>query len=439
MTQRASEQGRGISGVSTRAAAWLAWSAWAISLVLLALDGLLSILTPPLSMRGGSPPGLAILLQVLPLAFPTVGALVASRRPENPIGWIFCAVGFIFAFQTFSEAYTDYALYARSDSLPGVEFMVWISQWIAFPACLVAAVLLFLLFPDGRLPSRRWWLVAWVAVIASVLLALGIALAPGRLAGNPSVVNPFGVGGVIGGVVPARRFFGALANIGLLLGLLSVIVSVVSPILRLRRARGDQRQQLKWFVYAATLTVVGFSGIFISLTGVYFNAGPLNTIVWYLGPLALMLLPVSAGIAILRYRLYDIDVVINRTLVYGSLTVTLALVYFGGVTATQSLFRALTGQEQQTQLAVVVSTLVIAALFTPLRRRIQGFIDRRFYRRKDDARKTLEAFSTKLRDETDLDALRDDLVSVIRETLQPAHVRLWLRPDTASKKRNVPG
>jgi hypothetical protein len=140
-------------------------------------------------------------------------------------------------------------------------------------------------------------------------------------------------------------------------------------------------------------------------------------------------IPISIGIAILRYRLYEIDTLINRTLVYGALTVLLAIVYFGGVTATEAIFRTLTGQEQQPQLAVVVSTLVIAALFTPLRLRIQSFIDRRFYRRKYDARKTLEAFSAKLRDETDLDALNNDLVGVVRETMQPTHVSLWLRPD----------
>jgi hypothetical protein len=149
--------------------------------------------------------------------------------------------------------------------------------------------------------------------------------------------------------------------------------------------------------------------------------------------------PIAEGFAVLRYRLYDIDVVINRALVYGSLTAMLALVYFGGVATTQAIFQALTGQEEQPQLAIVVSTLVIAALFNPLRRRIQGFIDRRFYRRKYDARKTLEAFSAKLRDETDLDALSDDLVGVVRETMQPAHVSLWLRPDTPPKRDDVPG
>jgi hypothetical protein len=440
VTEGASEQRRGIGGLSPRAAASIAWSVWAISLVLLALDALLGALTRPAPMSGGSPLIFDALFQALPIAFPTVGALVASRRPGNPIGWIFCAVGFIFALQPFSEAYTDYALYAQPDSLLGVEFTAWISQWIAFPAFLLGAVLLFLLFPDGRLLTRRWRFVVWVAIIASVLFALGTALTPGKLAGTPSIVNPFGIGGVIGGVVPARRFLEAVSNIGFLLALLSVTVSVMSPILRLRRSSGEQRQQLKWFVYAATLTVIGFSGILISLTGIFFNAGILNTIVWYLGPLALMMLPVSAGVAILRYRLYNIDVIINRTLVYGALTSLLAAGYFGAIMALQGIgslvvqvpFRAITGQESQ--LAAVAATLAMAALFNPLRRRIQSFIDRRFYRKKYDARKTLEAFSAKLRHETDLEALNNDLVGVVRETMQPTHVSLWLRPDRGSTR-----
>ncbi len=148
--------------------------------------------------------------------------------------------------------------------------------------------------------------------------------------------------------------------------------------------------------------------------------------------------PIAVGFAVLKYRLYDIDLLINRTLVYGSLTASLALVYFGGVATTQAVFRALTGQERQPQLAIVVSTLIIAALFNPLRRRIQGFIDRRFYRRKYDAAKTLEVFSTRLREETDLDALSGDLVGVVREAMQPTHVSLWLRPDTTSKKDKAP-
>jgi hypothetical protein len=159
----------------------------------------------------------------------------------------------------------------------------------------------------------------------------------------------------------------------------------------------------------------------------------LNEISFGVAFFGFMFFPVATGIAILRYRLYDIDIIINRTLVYGSPTLMLALVYFGGVTATQAVFTALTRQEEQPQLAIVVSTLVIAALFTPLRRRIQSFIDRRFYRRKYDARKTLEAFSAKLRDETDLDRLGVDLVEIVSETMQPAHASLWLRRDSGAK------
>jgi hypothetical protein len=208
--------------------------------------------------------------------------------------------------------------------------------------------------------------------------------------------------------------------------------AALAVFIRLRRAIGVERQQIKWFAYAAVAYVS--AGILA-----YIIPRVIDTPLWFervsfaLNIALIPAVPIAIGIAILRYRLYDIDILINRTLVYGSLTLMLALVYFGGVTATQVVFRALTGQEEQPQLTIVVSTLVIAALFTPLRRRIQSFIDRRFYRRKYDARKTLEAFSAQLRDETDLNALSEDLVGVVRETMQPAHVSLWLRPDTPRK------
>jgi hypothetical protein len=199
-----------------------------------------------------------------------------------------------------------------------------------------------------------------------------------------------------------------------------------------------EQQQTKWVVFGILLWLV-----LMGLLGVPYiieiNRPPGSPLPWWslVGSigwwLTLSIVPLSLSIAVLRYRLYEIDIVINRALVYGVLTGTLALVYFGGVTATQAIFRTLTGQEQQPQLAIVISTLVIAALFNPLRRRIQSFVDRRFYRRKYDAAKTLEVFSAKLRDETDLDALSDDLVGVVRETMQPAHVTLWLRPETTSK------
>jgi hypothetical protein len=205
-----------------------------------------------------------------------------------------------------------------------------------------------------------------------------------------------------------------------------MVASALSVIVRARRAGRVERQQIKWLAYGGAV-VVGtmFVGGLISIWSVAVSIA-VTTV-------ALLGLPISTGIAIVRHRLYDIDLLINHTLVYGALTALLAVVYFGGVTATQAIFRTLTGQEEQPQLAVVVSTLVIAALFNPLRHRIQAFIDRRFYRRKYDAAKTLETFSARLRDETDLDALNSELVEVVRETMQPAHVSLWLRPDTTSK------
>jgi hypothetical protein len=208
-------------------------------------------------------------------------------------------------------------------------------------------------------------------------------------------------------------------------------VSLVSLVLRFRRSRGEERQQIKWVAYAAALIAT-----YLFVDSIFGEA--LDPVSPILNAVFFGSLWVAIGVAILKYRLYDIDRVINHTLVYGLLTTALVAVYFGGVAAAQAIFRTLTGQEDQPQLAIVVSTLAIAALFNPLRRRIQSFIDRRFYRRKYDAAKTLEAFSAKLRDETDLDALSDDLVGVVRETMQPAHVSLWLRPDPGSEEGKEP-
>ena len=402
--------------MSTRAAAWLAWSMWALCVPLIVFGGLLSFLTASGQLGPGS--GLDILFSVLLLMFPTVGAFVVSRRPENPIGWIFCAVGLLAGVGIFAESYAKYAL-------PGLQYAAWLSSWTGGPGVLGAAAFLFLLFPSGRLPSRRWRLVAWMAAIGSATSALGGALKPGPLDTNRSIDNPVGIGGSIGGILEV------LGSAGAVVLNLSVLAAGISLILRLRRARGVERQQLKWFVYAAVLMVGGFTANFV------FSSGPVNSIAWTSGILGFMVLPFATGIAILRYRLYDIDRIINRTLVYGLLTAVLVLVYIGSVVALRGLLFGFTGRSSQ--LTIVVSTLVIAALFNPLRRRIQSFIDRRFYRRKYDAARTLEAFSAKLRNETDLDALNAELVGVVQDTMQPAHVSVWLRPDATSKKEEVPG
>jgi hypothetical protein len=256
---------------------------------------------------------------------------------------------------------------------------------------------LLLLFPDGRPPSRRWRPVAWGVALGAAGGVVGYALKAGPLVDFPHIANPYGVDGPVVGMVGVA---------GIIVAAGSMVASAVSLIVRHRRAGSEQRQQIKWFTYAATILLIG---------ALLLSAVPDVWVAWWAWSVGFALyiagivgLPVAVGIAILRHHLYDIDLLINRTLVYGSLTAVLAGVYLAGIVLFQALFRTLTGQESQ--LAVVASTLAIAALFTPLRHRIKAFIDRRFYRRKYDAAKTLEAFSVKLRDETDLGALRDDLV-----------------------------
>jgi hypothetical protein len=298
-----------------------------------------------------------------------------------------------------------------------------------------------LLFPEGRLLSRRWRIVVWAALCGSVLVALVSAFSLGPLRGTLYYVeNPFDVVGVIGGSFTTYELFVASRVLGMAHLGAATLAALFSLILRLHRARGDERQQIKWFLLAAVPAAVCLSLVFMQNmvydytteflgNSVYLLPWPLLIGALYVTVSALLVVPIFAYIAILKYRLYDIDLIINRTLVYGTLTALLVALYFGGIVVLQRFSVAVSGE--QYTLAVVASTLLIAALFTPLRRRIQSFIDRCFYRRKYDARKTLEAFSTTLRNETDLEALRENLVGVVRETMQPAHVSLWLRPDTA--------
>jgi hypothetical protein len=279
-------------------------------------------------------------------------------------------------------------------------------------------VYLPLLFPDGRLPSRRWLPFALLMGILTLSVVILGALTD-TLTGQDvdyRIENPIGVEGLAPvESLPVFEVIGILLGIGLVGALVAVVV-------RFRRARGIERQQMKWFLYAAALIP----------TFLVLDRLP-NIIDSVVLGLVVLAQPTAIGIAVLRYRLYDIDVVINRTLVYGALTASLVLIYLSGVVALQYVFRVLTGGESQ--FAVVVSTLAIAALFTPLRRRLQGFIDRRFYRRKYDAYRTLDEFGSRLREETDLDALSDHLVEVVRETMQPAHVSLWMRaPEYEARK-----
>ncbi len=402
--------------MSHRTATWLAWSLCALSLALTALSLLLLALN-----RSDPNTHIYEYWQVdtlVPVSFSIIGAIIASRLPANPLGWLFCAAACVAAVDHFSAEYALYALLAQPTSLPAGEALAWLASWawILYAGCIALSLLLF---PNGRPPSRRWRWLAWLSVILTIAGAVWVAFSPGVIGNLGSIRNPLGIEGLPSGFQPVQTIMLAL----LFVAALSTLV------VRLRRARGIERQQIKWPAF----TVVVMAGSsFLSDTAISEAIG-LRWLEWagyVIFIPALIGFPISIGIAIVRYRLYEIDLIINRTLVYGALSATLALIYFGGVATTQAIFRALTGQQEQPQLAIVISTLLIAALFNPLRRRIQRFIDRRFYRRKYDARKTLEAFSAKLRDETDLDALSDDLVGVVKETMQPSRISLWQRPDT---------
>jgi len=368
-------------------------------------------------------PAIAVVVIVV---FSTVGALIASRRADHPIGWLFCAIGLVGGMRFLSYGYAAYAFVARPGSLPAGETLTWVASWLWVPD-IGLFVFLSLLFPNGRLPNSSWRPVAWGAAVAVAVGSVGAAFSPGPIRG----LDPLGLG-----PIENPLGFGGMPNVDAIVEILLYafgIAASASLLMRLRRARDVERQQIKWYAYAAALLagsaalpyVVSETVEILWLQWVAF----LPAVVGVAG------LPVAVGIAILKYRLYDIDILINRTLVYGSLTVALVALYFGGIVVLQRLFVLLTGQ--QSTLAVVASTLLIAALFNPLRHRIQSFIDRRFYRSKYDARKTLESFSVKLRDETDLEALNNELVGVVTDTMQPAHASLWLRPSTPEKGRQA--
>src|SRR5215212_2325556 len=403
--------------MSTRVAPWLAWALMVQSVVLLvggiALDLMARSTAPERPYYG---PVDAVFFLATVLTFSVVGAIIASRQPRNAIGWLFCGVGLVMGINSLTGGYAEYRLSGGSPPGGLAETAAWFASWSWTLLVYVPTSFLLLLFPDGRLPSPRWRPVAWCAVLGLIGFVAGTALQAGPLGDFPQIMNPYGVESPI---------LGAVAIAGAILASASMVASAVSLIVRMRRAGRVERQQIKWLAYGGALAV-----------GSVFASGVIATI-WSadvgiaLISFVMLGVPIFTGVAIARYSLYDIDIVINRTLVYGALTAALVAVYFGGVATLQSLFRAFSGQEQQPQLAIVVSTLAIAALFNPLRRRIQSFIDRRFYRSKYDARKTLESFSAKLRDETDLQALNNELVSVVRETIEPSHVSLWLRPHTA--------
>jgi hypothetical protein len=382
----------------------------------------LNVLFHALDLLNGHQSAPPIVGTFVGIAFLIVGALIASRRPRNPIGWLYLGALTLISFGgsgDVSDQYVYYALVTRPGSLPAPDWVAWAGQVVLIPAFSTLIFFSLLLFPDGRLPSPRWRPVAVAAVVAVAALTVETALAPGPL-GTASIAvdNPVRVD------VPAA--FVRLAAIPLaLLGALIVVVlaaSVGAIFLRFRAATGVERQQLKWFAYgSACVPGVGLLAIGLSVVVPQGIPGVDSNNLW---PLSVAGIPIATAIAILRYRLYDIDVLINRTLVYGALSAVLAATYFVAVLTLEAVLRPVTAGSE---LSVALSTLAVVALFTPLRARLQQFVDRRFYRRRYDAERTLDAFSVRLRDEVELDALRGDLLTVVGDTMQPVHVSLWLR------------
>ena len=389
--------------MSERTARRLTWGLVALALALLVASEVTYV-------GNGSTFSLGVgFIWAITLVFSGVGALIATRHPQNAIGWIFLGVAVTAGVGELAGGYAGYWIGGNGGSEALGKAAAWYESLSWIPFILVPATFLLLLFPDGRLLSPRWRPIAWCAAVGVVGVFVTQGLTPGRLQDYPQLMNPYGV------TSPVLDPLTGLSFLALLVG---IVGSAASLIVRFRRATGEQRLQIKWLALAGAVAAATVP------------IGTLGYSVWgdTVSNVAIMLsvlgLPVAAGVAILRYRLYDIDVVINRTLVYGALTATLAGAYLGSVLVLQL---ALSGLTAGSGLAVAASTLAVAALFRPARNRIQAVVDRRFYRLKYDAARTLESFSARLRDEVDLSALDAELRGVVAETMQPAHVSLWLR------------
>jgi hypothetical protein len=399
--------------MTRRTTARLAWSLCAVSVALLVVALVFGVLDDNVPGQDRLEPVVGAATTVALLSFPVVGALIASRQPHNSIGWLFCVVGLPFGLSVAADGWARYTLFEDPGSLPGAQIAAWLASWLFLLPLLAVPALLFLLFPDGRPPTPRWRPVGWLTFTGLVAITLSSAFAPGNLQEPPfkGVQNPVGVDG-------AKQLTDIVGAAGFCALLVAIPLATAALVVRFRRARGDERQQLKWFASAAVLFAL------VLLVAASPFMGSSDTVGQMLMLLAFATIPVTAGVAILKHRLYDIDVVVNRALVYGALTATLLALYLAGVLLLQLALSPLTADSS---LAIAGSTLAVAALFRPARGRIQELVDRRFYRRRYDAQVTLESFGSRLRDEVDLEALGADLRAVVGETMQPAHVSLWLR------------
>lgn len=390
--------------MSARTVARVASAILAYGVAVIVASFLLGLATP------GLPPELDTSLVnvygVSIVAFALLGALIAIRRPGNRFGWLLSALAFIHATGYLFAAIAGYLLYTDPPSRPAGELLAWLFVWTAQLHYAPEVTFVFLLFPDGRLPSRRWRALAWLTATATVVSTVAIAVLPGPLPVY-GFANPY----ALGGPLPF-----ALASVTFVVGVGCLIACVASLVVRYRSADGDLRQQLKWFLYGGAVAVV--AALLFLVTGLAIaQAAELVSGVT-------IVMAAAAAIAIFRHHLYDIDQLINRTLVYGITTGGLALAFFGLVVVFQSLLHSFTGGSE---IAVAASTLGTVALVGPIRQRAQDGVDRRFYRSRFDSMRTIDEFSVRLRDQVDLDAVRADLLATVRQTMQPAHASVWLR------------
>ena len=446
-TKGTRKQGNGIGGMSHRTAAWLAWSVCAVCVALIVLALSLDFLTHDDLTRSAfvfsqrPAPAFAVLTGMLSLVFPAVGAIIASRLPTNPIGWIFCGVGLLYTTQRFATAYADYALLVNI-AFPGMEYMAWFSRLVDFTGLVLAGVFVMLLFPDGSLPSRRWRIVAWTAVCGAVLASLYAAFYPGYLNTPVLVPNPFEWVGVIGGGLTTYDFLNASVLIGETLLLTSSLAAICSLALRLHRAWGDERQQLKWFLYGAVPAALCFSFVLLSFVVVDFTRFVLGTplipfwenyydsvvgafiyqVILSVAVFALLVVPVFTYIAIVRYHLYDIDVVINRTLVYGALTSCVVGIYMLAVVGLGVLFQA------RGNLAIsLLVTGLVAVLFQPLRGKLQRGVNRLMYGERDDPSAVTSRLGRRIEATLAPEAVLPTIAETIAQALKLPYVAILLK------------